>query len=127
MEANACSGGQIAIVGGGNSAGQAALFLARSTNVPLSRLEEVHQLPLTLETSRPGVFCVGDVRSRSVKRVAAAIGEGSTAVCLVYERIEATGLATTDPPRGAGRRDDLWQRYGPYQVDQTRHHGPIGS
>ena len=75
-------------------------FLLSGTDVPLSQLEDVHHMPLTLETSRPGVFCVGDVRSRSVKRVAAAIGEGSTAVRLVYERIEATGLAMADPPRG---------------------------
>lgn len=32
-------------------------------------------VPLFLETSRPGVFCVGDARSRSVKRVATAIAD----------------------------------------------------
>jgi thioredoxin reductase len=52
---------------------------------------------MTLETSRSGIFCIGDVRSRSVKRVAAAIGEGSAAVQLVFERI-ATGLEVSDPP-----------------------------
>jgi thioredoxin reductase (NADPH) len=36
--------------------------------------------PLPLETSLPGVFAVGDVRHGSVKRVAAAVGEGATAV-----------------------------------------------
>ncbi len=41
--------------------------------------------PLPLETSRPGVFAVGDVRSGSIKRVASAVGEGSMAVRLVYE------------------------------------------
>ena len=40
--------------------------------------------PHRLETSRPGIFAVGDVRSGSVKRVAAAVGEGSTAVQLVH-------------------------------------------
>jgi thioredoxin reductase (NADPH) len=49
--------------------------------------------PLFLETSRPGIFAVGDVRSGSVKRVAAAIGEGSTAVRLVFDRLQATGSA----------------------------------
>jgi hypothetical protein len=34
--------------------------------------------------------------------VATAIGEGSMAVRLVYERIEATGLAMADPPRSEG-------------------------
>jgi thioredoxin reductase (NADPH) len=41
--------------------------------------------PLTLETSAPGVFAVGDVRSGSVKRVASAVGEGSMAVRLVHQ------------------------------------------
>jgi thioredoxin reductase (NADPH) len=36
--------------------------------------------PLPLETSRPGVFAAGDVRSRSVKRVASAVGEGSMTI-----------------------------------------------
>ncbi len=40
--------------------------------------------PLRLETSHPGVFAVGDVRSGSVKRVAAAVGEGSSAVQLIH-------------------------------------------
>jgi thioredoxin reductase (NADPH) len=195
MEARACSGGQVAVVGGGNSAGQAALFLARTSlqvhilirgatlessmsrylidqierhsdihvltrakvaallgdkklegitaeneethdvstlpicglfvfigaepstewiggqlaedshgflltgsDIPQSQLEETSHLPLTLETSRPGIFCIGDVRSRSVKRVAAAIGEGSAAVQLVFERIDATELEVSEPP-----------------------------
>jgi thioredoxin reductase (NADPH) len=41
--------------------------------------------PLLLETSMPGVFAAGDVRHRSIKRVAAATGEGSTAIQLVHE------------------------------------------
>ena len=195
MEAKACSGGPVVIVGGGNSAGQAALYLARScpdvrivirsdslarsmsrylidqidrypiirilprtevtglvgeenlTGVNLrdnstqetstaavcglfvfiganpctewladqlaedvdgflltgadlaaDRHEWTDRAPLFLETSRPGVFCVGDVRSRSIKRVAAAVGEGSMAVRLVFERLEAAGLAMADSP-----------------------------
>jgi len=43
--------------------------------------------PLFLETSQPGVFAVGDVRSGSVKRVASAVGEGSMAVRLVHQRL----------------------------------------
>jgi thioredoxin reductase (NADPH) len=46
--------------------------------------------PLFLETSRPGIFAVGDVRSGSVKRVASAVGEGSMAVRLVHERLAAS-------------------------------------
>jgi thioredoxin reductase (NADPH) len=40
--------------------------------------------PHHLETSVPGVFATGDVRSTSAKRVAAAVGEGSMAVMLVH-------------------------------------------
>ena len=45
--------------------------------------------PLFLETCRPGIFAVGDVRSGSIKRVASAVGEGSMAVRLVHERLAA--------------------------------------
>jgi thioredoxin reductase (NADPH) len=41
--------------------------------------------PRTLETSVPGVFVAGDVRARSIKRVASAVGEGSMAVSLIHE------------------------------------------
>jgi thioredoxin reductase (NADPH) len=40
--------------------------------------------PLLLETSRPGIFAVGDVRSGNVKRVASAVGEGSISIQLVH-------------------------------------------
>ena len=40
--------------------------------------------PLPFETSHPGLFAVGDVRSGSTKRVAAAVGEGSAAVRSVH-------------------------------------------
>ncbi len=43
--------------------------------------------PLLLETSKPGVFAVGDVRSGSIKRVASAVGEGSMAVRLVHQHL----------------------------------------
>jgi thioredoxin reductase (NADPH) len=43
--------------------------------------------PLLLETSLPGVFAVGDVRSGSVKRVASAVGEGAIAVHLVHRTL----------------------------------------
>jgi thioredoxin reductase (NADPH) len=41
--------------------------------------------PLLFETSMPGVFAVGDVRANSVKRVAAAVGEGSVCIQLVHK------------------------------------------
>jgi thioredoxin reductase (NADPH) len=197
MEAKACSGGPVVVVGGGNSAGQAALYLSRTcTEVriviraeslassmsrylidQIERRPQIHisprtevarlvgdqkldgvdlrdnesgqtsfvpasglfvfiganpctawldgqlaqddhgflltgnylaadprggvdQMPLIFETSTPGIFCVGDVRSRSIKRVAAAVGEGSVAVRLVFERLEASGLAMADSSGG---------------------------
>ncbi|MEV0406377.1 FAD-dependent oxidoreductase [Actinoallomurus sp. NPDC050550] len=44
--------------------------------------------PLYLESSVPGVFVAGDVRSQSVKRVASAVGEGAMAVALVHRYLE---------------------------------------
>lgn len=44
--------------------------------------------PYLLETSIPGVFCVGDARATSVKRVASAVGEGSICVQLVHRALE---------------------------------------
>ncbi len=43
--------------------------------------------PLPFETSRPGLFAIGDLRSGSLKRVAAAVGEGSAAVRSVHEHL----------------------------------------
>jgi thioredoxin reductase (NADPH) len=45
--------------------------------------------PFVLETSVPGVFVAGDVRARSIKRVASAVGEGSMAVSLIHEYLAA--------------------------------------
>ena len=172
-EALMCRGDPVAIIGGGNSAGQAAVFLARHAarvalvvreqdlgeymsrylidqleripNVRIMLLAEVRELlgddtleavavadgrtggrsvlparalfvfigvrpcsgwlgglvdlddrgfvrtgqdtgSSALETSRPGIFAVGDVRSGSAKRVAAAVGEGAMAIRLAFER-----------------------------------------
>jgi len=49
---------------------------------PLSRS------PYLLETSRPGVFAVGDVRAGNVKRVASAVGEGSIAISFVHRALQ---------------------------------------
>jgi thioredoxin reductase (NADPH) len=52
-----------------------------------ARREGGHE-PYFLETSRPGVFAAGDVRSGSIKRVASAVGEGAMAVRLVHEWLQ---------------------------------------
>ncbi len=52
---------------------------AHSHGWPLGRA------PHTLETNVPGVFVAGDVRARSIKRVASAVGEGSMAVSFVHQ------------------------------------------
>jgi thioredoxin reductase (NADPH) len=44
--------------------------------------------PYLLESSLPGLFVAGDVRSQSVKRVASAVGEGALAVTLVHQYLE---------------------------------------
>jgi thioredoxin reductase (NADPH) len=180
VEASMCSGQTVAVVGGGNAAGQAAVFLSsvakrvyllvrgpglvesmsrylisrieacpeitqktwtqiealeggayleriqwRNTETGLEETEEIQHLfimtgadpntswlrgclaldsnqfiktgadvekewhlprpPYLLETSLPGVFAVGDVRAGSLKRVAAAVGEGSMAVQFVHK------------------------------------------
>jgi thioredoxin reductase (NADPH) len=47
----------------------------------------LERAPHTLETSLPGIFAVGDVRSGSMKRVASAVGEGAAAVSLVHRAL----------------------------------------
>ena len=44
--------------------------------------------PIALETSAPGIFAVGDIRSGSVKRVAAAVGEGGMAIAFVHRYLQ---------------------------------------
>jgi thioredoxin reductase (NADPH) len=139
MEAQLCAGEEVIVVGGGNSAGPAAGFLAGVTrrvyvllrsgqladtmsrylvrrieenpSIELHTHTEIEALhgngrqdlrpddlaaahwplsrsPYLLETSLPGVFAVGDVRSGNVKRVASAVGEGSISISLVHKVLQ---------------------------------------
>jgi thioredoxin reductase (NADPH) len=65
-------------------------FLVTGGDLGAQHVELSGSRPLPLETSRLGVFCVGDARARSVKRVAVAVGEGSMAVRLVHERLASS-------------------------------------
>ena len=43
--------------------------------------------PLAYETSQPGIFAAGDARAGSMKRVAAAVGEGSSAIRSIHQHL----------------------------------------
>jgi thioredoxin reductase (NADPH) len=64
-------------------------FIKTGTDLSRDDLMTAHwpltRSPYLLETSLPGVFAVGDVRSGNVKRVASAVGEGSIAVASVHQ------------------------------------------
>jgi thioredoxin reductase (NADPH) len=65
-------------------------FLLTGRDIPEEQLEGWNgERPLFLETSRRGIFAVGDVHAGSVKRVASAVGEGSMAVQLIHQRLAA--------------------------------------
>jgi thioredoxin reductase (NADPH) len=53
---------------------------------------ELSREPSLLETSMPGVFAAGDVRSGSIKRCASAVGEGAMAVRLVHQYLAEAGV-----------------------------------
>ncbi len=63
-------------------------FVVTGQDIPAEELAtsgwSLSRHPLLLETSRPGIFAVGDVRSGNVKRVASAVGEGSISIQLVH-------------------------------------------
>ncbi len=63
-------------------------FVRTGPSLARSSLWRAQRQPFLLETSRPGVFAAGDVRSGSVKRVASAVGEGSMAVLFVHEYLK---------------------------------------
>ena len=67
-------------------------FVLTGTDLPpgigeTERWRAMGRAPFLLETSLPGVFAAGDVRSSSVKRCASAVGEGAMAVSFVHQHI----------------------------------------
>lgn len=77
-------------------------YLLTGADTSRGAYERLGRAPLPLETSWPGIFAVGDVRSGSVKRVASAVGEGAMAVRLAHEHLSAP--ATTGADRRQVRR-----------------------
>ena len=77
--------------GAGVRVNQAGFVLTGSALLEDGRRPEGWPLdrdPLVLETTVPGLFAAGDLRSGSTKRVAAAVGEGAMAAALVHRRLE---------------------------------------
>jgi thioredoxin reductase (NADPH) len=72
-------------------------FVRTGTDLRDEQAWPLERSPFRFETSMPGVFAAGDVRHRSVKRVASAVGEGSIAIQLVHslfvsDRLHPEGL-----------------------------------
>ncbi|HEY6535261.1 MAG TPA: NAD(P)/FAD-dependent oxidoreductase, partial [Candidatus Nitrosocosmicus sp.] len=67
-------------------------FIKTGSNLLPEELSAAHwplsRSPYLLETSLPGVFAVGDVRSSSIKRVASAVGEGSIAISFIHQLLQ---------------------------------------
>jgi thioredoxin reductase (NADPH) len=64
--------------------------------------EKLGRDPYLLESSLPGIFAAGDVRSRSVKRVASAVGEGSIAIRFANEHLSSR----TSPAANGGDAEE---------------------
>lgn len=63
-------------------------FVLTGTDAMQAGQWNVDREPFALETSAPGIFAVGDIRSGSVKRVAASVGEGGIAIALVHRYLQ---------------------------------------
>ena len=74
-------------------------FVLTGSGVKAAGRWELERDPYLLETSVPGVFACGDVRSGPVKRVAAAVGEGSMAIAFVHQYLKETA---DEPERVSG-------------------------
>jgi thioredoxin reductase (NADPH) len=77
-------------------------FILTGAALGLDRRRDNGRSPFLLETSQPGVFAAGDVRSGSIKRVASAVGEGAMAVQFVHEFLREMALGT--PTAGIDRQ-----------------------
>src|SRR5205823_14973682 len=71
---------------------------------------ELDRDPYLLETSVPGIFACGDVRFGPVKRVAAAVGEGSMAIAFVHQFLKEAEPAGSTPSARPSRADGASSR-----------------
>jgi thioredoxin reductase (NADPH) len=71
-------------------------YVLTGTDVRDAGRWELERDPYLLETSVPGIFACGDVRFGPVKRVAAAVGEGSMAIAFVHQYLREEGAARVD-------------------------------
>jgi thioredoxin reductase (NADPH) len=78
-------------------------YVLTGSDVRAAERWELDRDPYLLETSVPGIFACGDVRFSPVKRVAAAVGEGSMAIAFVHQYLkDAEGSpGSLDPEQSA--------------------------
>lgn len=67
------------------------------TGRDLPHWKERDRNPYPLETNLPGLFCVGDVRHSSIKRVSSGVGEGSMAIAFVHQYLALQSSSTPQP------------------------------
>jgi thioredoxin reductase (NADPH) len=80
-------------------------FIVTGSDIVAARAWKRTRAPFALETSAPGVFAAGDVRAGSVKRVAAGVGEGGTAVALIHQYLALAELPVAAVKRRASDED----------------------
>ena len=86
-------------------------YVLTGPDVPAEARWELERDPYLLETSVPGIFACGDVRFSPVKRVAAAVGEGSMVIAFVHQYLKdadaalAGDLVQVGTAAAEGRRD----------------------
>jgi thioredoxin reductase (NADPH) len=76
-------------------------FVLTGTDMRAAGRWPLERDPYLLETSVPGIFACGDVRCGPVKRVAAAVGEGSMAIAFVHQYLREDGQPVSGQPAGA--------------------------
>jgi thioredoxin reductase (NADPH) len=77
-------------------------YVITGSDVRASGRWQLERDPYLLETSVPGIFACGDVRLGPVKRVAAAVGEGSMAIAFVHQYLQESRKASTAAASSSG-------------------------